>query len=64
MGVYPSKPSRENGCHPSLTAPNHPIESSAAVVTMNQDIAFMVCAEVRVHDFRPWKLAYPPTALP
>lgn len=46
MGIYPSKPSRETGSHPSLTAPNHPIESSAAVVTMNQDIAFMVCAEL------------------
>lgn len=63
MGAYPSKPSRKPGKHPSLTPLGQTIDPPAAVVMINQDIAFLVCAEVRAHDFPSWKLAYSSTAL-
>lgn len=56
MGTYHSNPSRNTGKRPSPTVLNQTIESPAAVVTMNQDIVFMVCAEVRAHDFHPGSL--------
>ena len=63
MGSYPSKPIRKPGKHPSLTLLGQNIDLPAAVVTINQDIAFLVCAEVRAHDFPSSKLAYSSTAL-
>ena len=64
--LIPVHPSYSADVHPSnlnhlpLTALLQTIDRPPAAVTMNQDIAFMVCAEVRAHDLNPRKLAYPP----
>ncbi|KAL9075730.1 MAG: hypothetical protein Q9161_001482 [Pseudevernia consocians] len=53
MGSYPSKPIRKPGKHPSLTLLGQTIDPPAAVVTINQDIAFLVCAELYNSGARP-----------
>lgn len=44
--IYPSGHSRSTGTHLLLAPPNHTIDPSPAVVTMDQDTAFTVCAEL------------------